>query len=533
MWNEFPSLLCIAEEDLLDRWVERLLAIDPWMASRGREALRRQAAAILRLVQGMLGGGAEAAAIAPAPADSAGAGLAPAAARGVPEGAASLLVCLAGLEVVHDEVLRRLAGAARERAEAELLRAFHLAASQLATAACRNCLGLQVEQRAQVERQLAALVARGEDAMVLLDGELAIQSWNPAAERTFRHPATAVLGRPLPEVLGLDAGADAWLGRALAELRRRGVARASGVRWAGQDGAVVWLDVSFTSVLDASHEPMLHWAVFRDVGKSRQMEEEKLQAERLALIGTMSAKLAHEVRNPLNSILLGLDLLRDDLAGPRLEAGASSEELRSLLASVESEVERIQRVVDDYLRFARLPHVELRRVEFDAFLRRHLELIEPEAARQHARLEVRLAAPGARVALDEGQLWQVLLNLVRNALEAMPAGGSLGVTTRLAGGQLVCEVWDTGSGMTREARENLFRPFFSTKPTGTGLGLALARQILAEHGAAVECESEPGRGTRFRLTFPEAVAAERAAERLPAERALERLPAGPGSPLPS
>lgn len=495
MPSEFPSLLRAAEQELLDRWVQRsLVSGAPW-ASRASEDLRRQAADILHLVLDVLDGRPE---IEPRPATGS-----------APDSAAALAACLAGFQVVQDKLESKLSGAARQRAGFEVLRAFQLAASRLSRGLCDSCMGQQLEQRVRVERQLAALVARGEDGMVLFDGDLVVHGWNPAAERIFGRSAPDAVGRRLPELLGLDEGPDTWCGRVLADLHRGGSARAPDVRWQRPDGAALWLDVSCTSVLGRPNDPGLHWAIFRDVGRSKRMEEEKLQAERLALIGTMSAKLAHEVRNPLNSILLGLDLLRDDLAEGAPRAPAPAEETRSLLASVESEVERIQRVVDDYLRFARLPHVELRRVEFDAFLRRHLELVEPEAARAHVRLEVQLGAPGVRVALDESQLWQAVLNLVRNAIEAMPGGGRLAVSTQVLRGQLLCEVADSGAGMSREARENLFRPFFSTKPTGTGLGLALARQIFAEHGAAVECESEPGQGTRFRLFFPDAAVAER------------------------
>jgi signal transduction histidine kinase len=221
----------------------------------------------------------------------------------------------------------------------------------------------------------------------------------------------------------------------------------------------------------------------------------------LALIGTMSAKLAHEIHNPLSSIVLNLDLIRDEVQRRQAEEDGNKE-IQELVTSIDSELQRIQAVVEDYLRFARLPRVRPQRVEFDEMIRRHMEFLQPEMADRHVILEMNLDARGVMVSVDEDQFWQAMLNLIRNSLQAMPDGGMLRLTSRVEADNLECEIVDTGEGMSEVVQSKMFRPFFSTKRGGTGLGMSLAQQIFYEHQAPLRCESTPGKGTRFIISIP-------------------------------
>jgi len=243
--------------------------------------------------------------------------------------------------------------------------------------------------------------------------------------------------------------------------------------------------------------PLGVWILFRDVTEQHRLLDDRLHAERLALVGVMSAKFAHEIRNPLTSILINLDLLRDSL-----RERSASEEDEETVTAIASEVNRIQNVVKDYLRFSRKPQLSREPVVLDDLLRRHLAMLAPELEHRSLELVLDLGAGAAVVDADEDQLWQAILNLVRNGMEAMPGGGRLSVTTRTTGDRVECTVTDSGTGMTPEVQAEMFRPFFSTKPSGTGLGMPFVRQATVEHGGTLTCRSEPGRGTAFTISLP-------------------------------
>jgi signal transduction histidine kinase len=225
------------------------------------------------------------------------------------------------------------------------------------------------------------------------------------------------------------------------------------------------------------------------------LEERELQlirSERLAATGRIAAQITHEIRNPLSSIGLNAELLSDELVG-RPDA-------ERLLAAIAREVDRLTDITEQYLRFARLPQPKLEPEDLGEIARSLAEFSREECARQQVRLEIATEATPAMA--DENQIRQALLNLIRNAREAMPKGGVLRVTTRLEEAAAVVRVSDTGAGIAVEHRARVFDPFFSTKEGGTGLGLALTQQIVAQHGGTVTVECTTGPGTTFAVRLP-------------------------------
>jgi signal transduction histidine kinase len=243
-------------------------------------------------------------------------------------------------------------------------------------------------------------------------------------------------------------------------------------------------------------------ALEAEIVERERLEKAKLQAERLAMVGTIAAQVAHEVRNPLGSITLNLDLVGKEIERLAEAGGHPAQEGRTLVHEMREEVHRIQRVIEDYLRFARLPRMQRKPLKLNEFLDQKLAFMEPafESARVHVRTEfdTRLKTINA----DAEQIWQALLNLLRNSLEAMPAGGTLTISTQRDNGQGLLRVSDSGKGMSEGQLKQVFVPFFTTKPRGTGLGLPLTQQILNEHGAQLECASIVGKGTTFTIRFP-------------------------------
>lgn len=236
----------------------------------------------------------------------------------------------------------------------------------------------------------------------------------------------------------------------------------------------------------------------------QQKQQELLRAERLAAVGRVSAQVAHEIRNPLSSIGLNIEMLEDQLNEATFKSTADAKEATDLLRAVIREVDRLTEITEDYLRLARLPTPQKRPEDLKRVLEEVIGFAHEELERAGITVKVELPDGPLPTSADEGQLRQVFLNLIRNSREAMAAGGTLTISARDADTGLEVRVADTGSGITPEVREKLFEPFFTTKQGGTGLGLPLSRQIVEAHGGRIAVESAPGIGTTFLLSFPRA-----------------------------
>jgi signal transduction histidine kinase len=256
-----------------------------------------------------------------------------------------------------------------------------------------------------------------------------------------------------------------------------------------------------------------------------------VQSERLAAIGQMSAKVSHEVRNPLSSISLNAELLEDELQGLPGERRA---EAANLVAAIRSQVDVLSAVTEEYLRFARLPKPKLEDAAIGPVIADLAEFVREDLRARKVDLVVDVAGGMPTLRLDAGQIRQALLNLIRNAAEAMPGGGMVTVRateqktessrqqaagSRQEAGEggvnslslptadsvlpaVLIEVRDTGTGISAENLGKIFEPFFTSKGGGTGLGLPIARQIALDHGGGLTCENAPEGGAIFRLNLP-------------------------------
>ena len=229
----------------------------------------------------------------------------------------------------------------------------------------------------------------------------------------------------------------------------------------------------------------------------QEREQRLIRSERLATVGRMAAHIAHEVRNPLSSIGLNAELLGDEIA----ERG---EEARRLVTSIIGEVDRLTEITETYLRFARLPRPKLDRENVGAVIVSVVDMSRGELAQGGIDVTVDIAPGLPDIAADESQLRQALINLIRNAREAMAGSVSrrLEIAARVAGDRIVITVHDSGPGIGAANMGKIFDPFFSTKERGTGLGLALVQHIVVDHGGQIEVASPPGEGTTFTLTLP-------------------------------
>lgn len=226
--------------------------------------------------------------------------------------------------------------------------------------------------------------------------------------------------------------------------------------------------------------------------------EQLLSSERLATIGKMAAHVTHEVRNPLSSIALNVELLEEDL-GEREDA----KEALALLRAIKNEVERLTQLTEQYLSVARRQPLRLEEEHIGEVVNEACVFMSGDLKRHGVELSVTVSDDLPVVRVDEAQLKQALFNLLRNAREAMPNGGKVELCVRPAsGGGIDVIVDDEGGGIDEATRAHLFEPFFTTKGHGTGLGLAITRQIVEDHGGTIACEARSGGGTRFWIHLP-------------------------------
>lgn len=240
---------------------------------------------------------------------------------------------------------------------------------------------------------------------------------------------------------------------------------------------------------------MIFYTQHRHLREMRGLEAQMAQRERLASLGNMAATVAHEIRNPLNAVSMGLQRLGAEFRTD------DAEEYERLVGLMHGEVRRLNGIVEEFLSLARPVALTVADVEVAAVLRELVTLIEGEA--KASGVEIVVDAPSSLPVLrvDPDRLRQVLLNLARNGLEAMPRGGTLTLAAGADDDTITLEVRDTGDGIPADLLPRIFEPYVTTKATGVGLGLAIARRIVEAHGGRIEAESG-ARGTRFRIDLP-------------------------------
>lgn len=265
------------------------------------------------------------------------------------------------------------------------------------------------------------------------------------------------------------------------------------------------IDVSVRSVDEVGELAQAFNAMTTELQASR---DRLLQAERVAAWREMARRLAHELKNPLFPIQLSIETLQRAFAGESARGGAGGEvatpAFRSLFPestrTILQEIAALRKTIDEFSQFARMPPPRPRRGSINQTVERVLALYQ--AQRGAVQVEARLATDLPPVSFDPDLMGRAIGNLVKNALEAMPDGGLLCVSTGSAPGSVRIAVEDSGPGLTPEQRSRLFTPYYTTKRAGTGLGLAIVQGIVSDHGGRIRVEDGRQRGTRFTIVLP-------------------------------
>ena len=234
--------------------------------------------------------------------------------------------------------------------------------------------------------------------------------------------------------------------------------------------------------------------------KQAEREHRAEQASRMAYIGTLASGLAHEIRSPLNAIRLNLDLLKEDM-------GCVAEEKRSEFASrlslITGEVDGLQKLLTEFLTYAKPPKLEMLPTDLNHLLTQMQQFVGPDCARRHIQIVTDFQKELYPVSLDWNQFGRgVVMNLLTNAMEQISEQGTIILRTRETPDYVEVAIEDNGGGVSKQNEARIFELFFSTKDHGTGLGLAIARRIVQEHGGELLLENHPGKGATFMVRLP-------------------------------
>jgi signal transduction histidine kinase len=357
----------------------------------------------------------------------------------------------------------------------DLLDIARRALAQTALAVQHDRLQEELERSERRHRDVVEAVP----ALVLaLDGQGRIALWNRRLEEVTGIPREKMIGQPGESLIGPGG------------VRR--LAAKDGERLVRWERAQVPV-----SSVPGQKVPPETWtyAVGADVTSEQEMLRRALRAERLAAVGTLAAGLAHEVRNPLNSAALQLEVLERRLA----KNEALRESTLPVTTAIADEIRRLERLVTEFLSFARPSPLELQPTALAELCAQELAFSAPEAEAAGVVVVQEIAPDLPPLRADPQRLRQVLRNLVRNAVEAMPEGGRLTVRARRADDSVEIDVADTGVGFADEAP--VFDAFFTTKPKGTGLGLSIVHRVVSDHGGTVTVRARPG-DTCFTISLP-------------------------------
>ena len=348
------------------------------------------------------------------------------------------------------------------------------------------------KSRDDVLFEIKSTIENMAEGVVFIDPSDRVTMCNKAVERTWKMKREEIIGKSIKDNLSYYIGA---AGAKITEKSRKGIKASQHQEIKTKNG---YLYNTYSAVHDNDGKFWGTVLTSHDITERKKLEMQLLHSERLAAIGEMSAKVAHEIKNPLSSISLNTELLHDEISSYN---GGRTKDADDMIQSIMKEIDRLTEISEEYLQFARFPRLELKPVSVNDMLSKLTTFLKKEMFQRNIILRESYAADLPEVLLDKNQIRQVFLNIFKNSFEAMPEGGNLYISTEVSGDNVAVCISDTGSGIAEEDIQKIFDPFYSSKVDGTGLGLALTKKTIEVHGGEMFCESTVGVGTTIHLVF--------------------------------
>lgn len=346
---------------------------------------------------------------------------------------------------------------------------------------------------------LESVVEKAGDAISVVDLSGKILYWNEGARRIYGYSRDEALGKKLSQLLhpqdeNLQAAEEKTLEGLMARVKQGEMISNVEVKRRTREGKEIITSMTVSPLKDAQGKIIGASRICRDITHLKRAEERLHLVERLSSLGELSAGVAHEIRNPLAGIKINTQILsrQKDL----------SEVQQRLLENTQEGIAKIQKIVEDMLHFAKPKASHFAEEDINEIIEQSLSILQLKIKKAGISPVWERGEKLPRVWIDASQIQQVLINLMLNAIQAMPGGGTLTLRSRCANGGVIVEVQDTGGGIPEAHLKKIFDPFFTTKSEGTGLGLSISLKILESHGATIEVSSRLGKGSVFTLHFP-------------------------------
>ncbi len=347
---------------------------------------------------------------------------------------------------------------------------------------------------------LESIVEKAGDAISVVDLEGKVLYWNEGATRIYGYQKEEVFGKQLSDFLysrdpKLRDEEERLMEGLMAQVKGGKVVPNVEVKRQTKEGREIITSMTLSPLRNAAGEMIGVSRICKDITDLKKAEERLILAERLSSLGELTAGVAHELRNPLAGIKINTQILSRKKDLPEME--------RRLLGSTQEGIEKIQKIVEDMLHFAKPKPLHFREEEINEVVNKSLAILQTKLKKGNISYVLEGTQGLPRLRIDIHQVQQVLINVILNAIQAMEKGGTLTIRTFLANGDGVgIEVRDTGAGIPRSHLKKIFDPFFTTKSEGTGLGLSISAKILENHGATIDVVSEEGKGSTFTIFFP-------------------------------
>ncbi|MFI2858048.1 ATP-binding protein [Paenibacillus sp. JSM ZJ436] len=267
------------------------------------------------------------------------------------------------------------------------------------------------------------------------------------------------------------------------------------IRLLHKQGHIIWVSVSWSAIMNDEEFPAGYVVHIQDLTEQKRAsdyaESMMIQSDKLSIAGQLAAGIAHEIRNPMTSIKGFIQLLRSGFG--------SKEQYYEIISS---EIERIELILGELLILAKPQGIKFERRNIRVLLSQVITLLNTQAILNNVEIQTDFRDQDMDVECDENQMKQVFINFIKNAVEAMPGGGMITISTRSLEGELLIDITDEGSGMPEDILSRLGEPFYTTKEKGTGLGFMISKKMIEEHRGTVEVRSKPEQGTTVRVMLP-------------------------------